>query len=106
MIGDFNLDDLQKFAINYPYHNLSKILYDTIDPQQLIQLINLPTWERLIGSTLKTSILDHVYVKDFEMMNNITSTRPIFGDHLLITFDISFDSQKPIQEIKHSWQLF
>ena len=59
-----------------------------------------------VGGTLKTLILDHVYVKDIEMINNIASIKPIVGNHLLITFDISFDGQKLIQEIKRSWQSY
>ena len=90
--GDFNHDDSKKFAIITHITFYLKNLNDIIDNQQLTQLINFTTWERLIGGTFKTSILDHVYVKDFKMISNITSTKPMFCDHLLITFDISFES--------------
>ena len=39
------------------------------------------------------SVLDHIYIKDPTIIKNIKALTPIFGDHLLIIFNV--DSQKP-----------
>ena len=41
----------------------------------------------LKNNSLKTSIIDHIYVKDHTEIKNLISTTPPFGDHKLIKFE-------------------
>ena len=62
--GDFNLDNDNRYSSNYRYKNLFDIQNAIFDNHHLIQIIEFPTWQRVINNVLKQSILDHVYVKD------------------------------------------
>ena len=54
----------------------------------LVQVVDFVTWSRLVGVTLRSSTLDHIYVKDPTVLKDINSIKPIFGDHSLIMFNI------------------
>ena len=45
-------------------------------------MVNFVTWSRMIGPNLRTTVLDHVYVKDPVTIRNLGFIRPYFGDHL------------------------
>ena len=50
----------------------------------LIQLVDFPTWSRIVNNVLRESILDHICVKDPTMVGRVHSTKPCFDDHMLI----------------------
>ena len=86
IVGDFNLDDSKRHSINYTNHAMFNTLLETFEPLGLQQLINFPTWERLINNELKSSILDHIYVKDCTLISNITPIKTEIGDHTMVSF--------------------
>ena len=102
--GDINLDYLKINAFDYPRQNFFTVMNESIDPFNLIQLVDFPTWERVCRGILKQSTLDHIYVKDFSIVSCIKAVKQIFGDHSLIMFSINTGSQKPKQEIRRNWQ--
>ena len=73
--GDFNLDDTKRNAMEYRYKNLFEIQNASFDELNLIQIIEFPTWQRIINNVLKESVLDHVYVQDPTIIIKISSTK-------------------------------
>ena len=104
--GDFNLDYNKSNSLEYSHANYFDILNETIEPFNLIQLVDFPTWERLIIAELKQSILDHVYVRDFSFLSNLSAVKPIFGDHCLVAFDIEFTRPKPTRILRRNWRSY
>ena len=49
-----------------------------------MQIVNQCTWSRVISGVFKESLLDHIYVKNYECVQNLTYFEPTFGDHKLI----------------------
>ena len=106
IMGDFNLDDSKKFNVNYAQRNFFEILNEIFDNHGLQQLINFPTWERLVGNVIKQSVLDHIYVKDYTLITEINSIKPNIGDHLLVTFIIASTTPIPKFTQKRCWQSY
>ena len=61
----------------------------------LIQIIDFPTWKRIVDNVRKESILDHVYVQDPTFVTNINSFVPTIGDHVMIIIDIVNHPEPP-----------
>ena len=104
--GDFNLDDDNRYSLNYRCKNLFEIQNATFDKHHLIQIIEFPTWHRVVNNVLKQSILDHVYVKDPSEVSNIYAIEPLVGDHKLIIFEILQTFEPPKLTIKRNWQKY
>ena len=104
--GDFNLDNDNRYSTSYRYKNLFEIQNTIFDRHHLIQIIEFPTWHRVINNVLKQSVIDHVYVKDPTDISNIYAIEPLVGDHKLIIFDI-LHTQEPLKpSIKRNWQKY
>ena len=80
--------------VTHTNKNLFQILNSTFDDLNLIQLVEFPTWQRIINNVKKESILDHIYVQDPTIIENITHKIPLIGDHKLIMFEIVFKPEK------------
>jgi len=106
LVGDFNVDYLKKFDVDYVHRNLFADFDEALSDFGLEQMINFTTWSRLIGSTLKSSILDHVYTTDCTYISNINSMKPTFGDHLFVSFDINLTKNPPITSIRRDWRKY
>ena len=106
VIGDFNLDYAKFHSLDYTNKNLCNDLLSTFDPMSLIQLINFPTWSRIVQNILKESILDHVYTNDSTLVENIASITPFGGDHKIITFTTLGICQPPTPIRKRDWKLY
>ena len=87
--GDFNLNDSKRHALDYRNKIFFERLNQICDETNLIQLIEQPTWKRIVNNSVKTSILDHIYVKNPNDVTNIEMYEPLFGDHKLVRFNIS-----------------
>ena len=55
----------------------------------LVQVVDFVTWSRLVGVTLRSSTLDHIYIKDPTVLKDLNYIKPIFGDHSLIMFNVN-----------------
>ena len=88
ILGDFNLDYSRVSDVHY----VNKYLFEDFDSilyrLELIQVVNFVTWTRLVGHNLRSSILDHIYIKDPTVIRNLRTVTPFFGDHLLVLFDV------------------
>ena len=104
--GDFNLDDSKRFSLDYRNKLLFEHLNEICDELNLIQLIDQPTWKRIINNVEKKSVLDHVYVKDPNHVDNIEMHIPLFGDHNLITFEITAKNNTNSVIIRRNWSLY
>ena len=89
VIGDFNLDYLKVNDVNYANKNLFEDFDEILSPLELVQVVNFVTWSRLVGTTLRSSVLDHVYIKDPTVIRNLKAIAPFFGDHMLVLFNVN-----------------
>ena len=104
VIGDFNLDFSKKYDISYSHKNYFAMLIEAFAPHNLHQVIDFPTWSRVINNVLCNSILDHVYVRDITLISNLTSITAPFGDHQLITFETKSSKSNTEQIFKRNWK--
>ena len=88
ILGDFNLDYSMKNDVNYRYENMFDDFDSVFNGVNLIQMIDFATWSRIVNNVLRESILDHIYVTDPTMCGEVQSSKPCFGDHLLISIPI------------------
>ena len=87
-MGDFNLDENKRHSVDYRYKNLFDLQNETFDALNLIQLVEFPTWQRVINNVKKESTLDHLYVQDPTIVNQISCVTPLIGDHNIIIYNI------------------
>ncbi len=106
ILGDFNIDDGKRLNIDYAYRNYFCDLDEVFSEFGLVQLINFVTWSRLVGSTLKSSILDHVYVSDVTTVANVGCTRPCFGDHMMVTLETNLVRPSPKESVRRDWRFY
>ena len=62
VLGDFNLDYEKVYDDNYAHKLLFEDFEITLSMCNLVQIVNFVTWSRLVGVTLKSSTLDHIYI--------------------------------------------
>ena len=106
IIGDFNLDFNKKYDVQYSHKHYFNILDVLINEKNLMQIVNFDTWSRNINNTIKTSLLDHVYISNPTKVSNLTSLIPPFGDHVLISFDIHSQSKIITENYKRNWKQY
>jgi hypothetical protein len=95
ILSDFNIDDSKIFYIDYAYCNYFCDLAEAFAEFGLVQVIKFVTCSRLAKNTLKTSVLDHVYVSDAHATTivNVGCIRPCFGNHMLVTLELILSNQ-------------
>ena len=89
IMGDFNLDATMGDRLDYNYKVPMKCLTEFALEKTLTQLVSFSTWSRIINGIKKESLLDHVYVRNFALVTNITFSVPVFGDHVLILVELN-----------------
>ena len=72
----------------------------------LVQVVDFVTWSRLVGVTLRSSTLNHIYVKDPTVLKDIDSIKPIFGDHSLVMFNVHGVKIKPPPVKMRDWRRY
>ena len=70
----------------------------------MFQIIKYPTWSRTINGTLKESTLDHIYLNDVTIVQNLYPVILEIGDHKLIVMEIIGSPQAPTPYIKRNWK--
>ena len=50
----------------------------------------------MFGQDRRSSIFDHIYVKDPTVITNLKSTDPFFGDHVMV--ELSINANKIVNE--------
>ena len=106
LVGDFNLDFAKRFDITYSDKHYFLALETLLSQHSLIQLVDFPTWSRLINNVLCKSILDHIYVKDPTKISTLIQITPPFGDHTLIIFSIRSAKSLTQYQFKRNWKSY
>ena len=57
----------------------------------------------MVGNTRRTSILDHIYVKNPLNVTKLGSIDPLFGDHVLVEFVIIAEKVKNVPSMCRDW---
>ena len=108
IMGDFNLDARMEHNLDYKQKALLEPLPNFALSKDLVQIIDFTTQSRIINGVLKQSLLDHVYVSNFAMIENVDFETPTFGDHLLIKIKIvqKMKEYKVKSIVKRSWSKY
>ena len=64
---------------------------EMLGDNNLVQIVEFPTWSRIVNNILLESIIDHIYVEDPTLVGGIHSIKPLFGDHLLISITLRLE---------------
>jgi hypothetical protein len=88
ILGDFNIYYSKQFDVEYCLKDLFLSFDELLSDIGLIQLVNFPTWARVVENTYRDSILDHVYCSNPCMIDNLQDKQPTFGNHILIVFSL------------------
>ena len=64
IIGDLNLDYGKIYDDNYAHKLLFEDFENALSVFDLVQVADFVNWSRLVGLILRTSTLDHIYIKD------------------------------------------
>ena len=78
-----NIKSFSKHDDNYGNKMLFNDFDNALSEFSLVQVINFNTWSRLVGTSFRASILDHIYVKDSTNITDIKFLDPYFGDYVL-----------------------
>jgi hypothetical protein len=106
ILGDFNLDWSQKGAACYAMRNYFDEFELVLSDYRLTQMVNFPTWSRIVNNLPRSSITEHVYLQDPCMVSILTVTWPIFGDHLLIILNLDLMTPVITPTIRRDWRYF
>ena len=90
--------------VNYRYKNMCKEFDDAFQYVNLIQMVEFPTWSRIVNKILCESVLDHIYVTDPTVCGGVHSIKPCFGDHLLVSTMILINKQKIATTFRRDWR--
>jgi len=108
IIGDLNLDFLNKDNPLYPQSRLYNEWSNLIDTENLIQLVKKHTWTRIVNNNIKESILDHVYEPSSPEPGRVQLIDTNFSDHKLLSYVTEFRSenfkQKNCRTLIRSWK--
>ena len=80
-MGDFNLEGGNNLRPDYSNRLLLNTLKNFAAEHNFIQVVDFCTWSRTINGVKKESMLDHVYLNNFENFNSVYFKNPVFGDH-------------------------
>jgi hypothetical protein len=64
VLGDFSLDWGKKGNNSYHFKRYFDDLDVVLDELNLVQLVNFPTWSRMVNNSHRESVLDHIYVSN------------------------------------------
>ena len=62
LLGDFNLNYTRRHDVNYSHAKYFEDFDDVLYDKNLIQLIEFPTWSRIVNNVLMESVIDHIYI--------------------------------------------
>ena len=102
--GDFNIDYSRIDDLNYRNKLLCEKLSLWAESESLIQIIEFPTWHRVVNDVYIESTLDHFYVRDPTLVAEIINKRPLIGDHQLIILDLPSKPIEPKTILKRCWK--
>ena len=104
--GDFNIDYERIEDLSYRNRSLCNRLSLWSENESLVQIIEFPTWHRVINDSYKESLLDHFYVRDPTQITEIKNIKPLIGDHDLVILNLPNESITPDIIIKRCWKTY
>ena len=84
LLGDFNLDYEKVFTQNYIYRRLYDELIETSNAFNLQQIVTEVTWSRLYNRVIRSSILDHVYIGNQSVVEDLEIEKQPISDHSVV----------------------
>ena len=71
----------------------------------MIQVVDFNTWSRIINGNRKESMLDHVYLNNFDIFDSVYFENPVFGDHVLVILKLATKKAPHINcsALKRNW---
>ena len=84
LLGDMNLDENKRYAIDYNQRSLFGDFDEIIGHHQYTQHVSEATWERVIENQVKSSIIDHIYCTNSTSVEKVTYVDTTYGDHRLV----------------------
>ena len=106
IMGDLNLDYSQKDNADYRFSYMFDDFEVALGEFNLIQIIEFPTWSRIVNGVLRESTLDHVYLTVPSVCSSVESLKPCFGDHVLITITINAARNLPEITQRRDWRRY
>ena len=85
IMGDFNLDYNKKDISNYPQRRIYDELLETVNAFDLTQIVEEETWLRVYQGLTRSSILDHVYTNNLDLIDQISVDKQVISDHCSVT---------------------
>ena len=68
--------------MNYQRKDYFELFEEQLGEFHLMQLVKVDTWSRLVGSELRSSLLDHIYVNSVNLVKNPNWPLPQHGRKL------------------------
>jgi endonuclease/exonuclease/phosphatase family metal-dependent hydrolase len=106
LLGDFNMDYSKRFDVGYRLRDLFGSFDELLGDVGLMQLVNFPTWSRVVQNTYRDSIPDHVYCSNPFMIDNMQDKQPTFGDHKLIIFSLQCEKSVVGPIMRRDWRKY
>ena len=92
--------------VNYASSSLFEDFEEKLSDLNLIQLVQCNTWSRIVNNSFRESLLDHIYVTDPTICNNLTTLKPCFGDHLLVMVELNLSKLPVSQMFSRDWRKY
>ena len=104
LLGDFNLDWNKKNSQNYQFNNYLDLLEEKLEDTGLVQIVEGPTWSRMVNGILRESIIDHIYINDTALFSESEKMKPYFGDHEMIFCHYNDAKVTPSYTKRRNWR--
>ena len=88
--------ETKAYDVNYNNKNLFSDFDEVLSEFELIQLVKFETWSRMVGTERRSSILDHIYIKDPTLVSDMKYLNPFFGDPVLVEFVVNASKSKNV----------
>ncbi|MBF0208929.1 MAG: endonuclease/exonuclease/phosphatase family protein [Oligoflexia bacterium] len=100
LVGDFNIDFSKYLDQSYNKKVFFENMDTFLDNFNLAQIVDKPTWHRVVNGQLRESTLDHIYVNHLHLISRVEQHYPGVGDHNVIVIDISVEfAQKNLDTV-------
>ena len=106
LLGDFNLDWNKKGVYGYQFRNYFNDMDDVLSGTSLLQLVDFPTWSRVVNNQLRESTLDHLYCTDPSLITEVSGIKPVFGDHTMVVASIALNKPRPTTYLRRDWRKY
>jgi hypothetical protein len=104
-LGDMNLDEGKRYAINYNQRALFRDFDEMIGHHQYTQHVTEATWERVIKNQVKSSVIDHIYCTNSTNVEKIIYVNTTYGDHKLILLRTTDEAKiEKIEIRRRNWR--